>query len=50
MNIQNLKKRSKGSSSSSGSLKLIPEQELERYGRKLALKKDLFDQLVEESY
>jgi hypothetical protein len=31
MNIQNLKMRSRCSSSSSGSLKLIPELEIERY-------------------
>lgn len=49
MNIQNLKMRSRCSSSSSGSLKLIPELEIERYQRKMALTKDLFDQLVEES-
>ena len=50
MNIQNLKIRSKNSSSSSGSLKLITEPEIERKAYKLHPCKDLFEQLIDESH
>lgn len=41
--------RSKGSSSSSGSLKLIPDAELELNIRRHAPCKDLFDLLIDEA-
>jgi hypothetical protein len=50
MNIQNLKIRSKNSSSSSGSLKLITENEIEKSECRLHPRKDLFELLIEEPY
>ena len=46
MNIQNLKIKSKNSSSSSGSLKLINENEIEKKAFRMNTNKDLFDLLV----
>lgn len=49
MLCQNLKMRSKGSSSSSGSLKLMPDAELEQNIRRHTPSKDLFDLLIDEA-
>ena len=49
MLCQNLKMRSKGSSSSSGSLKLIPDAELELHIKRHTPNKDLFDLLIDEA-
>ena len=49
MLCQNLKMRSKGSSSSSGSLKLIPDTELELHIKRRTPNKDLFDLLIDEA-
>jgi hypothetical protein len=46
MNTQTSRLKSKTSSSSSGSLKLIAEGELERYGMAAAHSRDLFDLLL----
>lgn len=48
MNYQNSKMRSKCSSSSSGSLKLVHEHEIQKYELCLSHKRDLFDQLIDE--
>jgi hypothetical protein len=46
MNHQTSRLKSKASSSSSGSLKLIAEGEVERYGMAMARSRDLFDLLL----
>ncbi len=49
MNRQNLKNKSRNSSESSGSLKLMPEHDIEKYRLKISPSKDLFDLLLDES-